>query len=265
MPMTMGAYNAVRVADLEVAMVLAREFKSASGSASLTLGQLQAVFGAAYLDSHERERIAAALEAAGLHTEPSVLDAHPDEPLLFTVNGKNGKAKPEPNGERRFMRQLPAPAAAAEKTAPATAPQLPTTAIVLGILLPVLFTSVAGWRFGLSFVAFTASAAGFLSRSDPAAIFRSGRTFLAALGGLCLLSLLGAVALAGGGSKQATTTQTPKATTTPRPVVAPPRAATRPTTTTPKATNPPRRKAHVKPPRPAKTPPTSQTPTTTAP
>src|SRR5204863_852540 len=118
MPMTMGAYNAVRVADLEVAMVLARELQSASGRASLTLGQLQAVFGAAYLDSHERERIAAALEAAGLRTEPSVLDAHPDEALVFAVNAK---AKSQPNGQRRFMRQRPvALPEAAEKPAVAT-------------------------------------------------------------------------------------------------------------------------------------------------
>jgi hypothetical protein len=190
--MTMGAYNAVRVGDLEVAMVLANEFRSASGRVSLTLAQLQAVFGAAYLDSGERERIDAALEAAGIRTEPSVLDAHPDEALVFTIDGSGAG---DGNG-RRFAR---APAAAPPV---ASTPSLPAAAILLGILLPVLLTSVAGWRFGLSFVAFGAIALGYLSSraGGAAAVLRSRRTFLLAVGGLCVLSLLGAVLLAGAGA-----------------------------------------------------------------
>src|SRR5690348_7531587 len=89
--MTMGAYNAVRVGDLEIAMVLARELGSSAGRPSLTALQLQSAFGAMQLDSATRERIDAALEAAGLHTEPSILDAHPDEALVFANGNGNGR------------------------------------------------------------------------------------------------------------------------------------------------------------------------------
>ncbi|MFL5886196.1 MAG: hypothetical protein ACJ77M_14085, partial [Thermoleophilaceae bacterium] len=113
------------------------------------------------------------------------------------------------------------------------------------------------WRFGLSFVAFTVVAAGFLfSRSDPAALLRDGRTYLIAIAGLCLLSVLGAVALAGAGSAKKAG---PAAHTTPakpaaKPVILPPR-------TTPKATTPkPRRRRRTRtptPPAPATTPSTT--------
>src|SRR5437762_847394 len=102
--MAVGAYNAVRVGDLEIAMVLAKEFRRAPGTPSLTLAQLRAVFGAAHLESSERERIDAALEAAGLHSEPSVLDAHPDEALAFRVNGADRAAKGGAAPGRRFAR-----------------------------------------------------------------------------------------------------------------------------------------------------------------
>src|SRR5947208_6716015 len=103
--MTMGAYNAVRVGDLEIAMVLARELGSTERRPSLTAAQLQAAFGARQLDTSARERIDAALEAAGLHTEPSILAAHPDEALVFlTANGH--AAEPEP---RRFAKKAEQP------------------------------------------------------------------------------------------------------------------------------------------------------------
>jgi uncharacterized protein YbjQ (UPF0145 family) len=92
--MTMGAYTAVRVGDLEIAMVLANEFRFASGRVSLTAAQLQAVFCAAQLDTAERERIDAALETAGLHAEPSVLEVtHPPPAGGFSARPANGSGE----------------------------------------------------------------------------------------------------------------------------------------------------------------------------
>lgn len=205
--MTIGAYNAVRVGDLEIATVLARELRSIAGRPSLTLGQLQQAFGVGRLDSPARERIDAALGAAGMHADPSVLEAHPDEPLSFAFAGGG----PAPNGlaRRRFERShraskaTPPPSPSREVEPPPAEPEVaagpPVAAILAGVALPVLLASVAGWRFGVAFAGFGAVAAGLLlSRPDPGALLRSGRTFLFAIAGLCLLSLLGAVALAGG-------------------------------------------------------------------
>ena len=221
--MTIGAYNAVRVGDLEVAMVLARELRPVAGRQSLTLGQLQHAFGVSRLDGPGRERIDAALAAAGMQADPSVLEAHPDEPLAFAFAGGGG---PAPNGlaRRRFARtaaesglpgRLPVkpaapeartesraePAAApVEPEAAAGAPALPVAAILAGIAVPVVLASVIGWRFGVAFAGFGAVAAGFLlARPDPGVLLRSGRTFLLAVAGLSLLSLLSALALAGAG------------------------------------------------------------------
>jgi hypothetical protein len=209
--MTMGAYNAVRVGDLEIAMVLARELRPLGGRPSLTLGQLQRAFGASRLDGPARERIDAALGAAGMQPDPSVLEAHPDEPLAFAFAGGG----PAPNGlaRRRFERKLPG-AAVPEAPAPEApprelpapqpearpnAPSPPVAAVLAGVALPVLLASVAGWRFGIAFAGLGAIAAGLLlSRPDPGLLLRSGRTFLLAIAGLCVLSLLGAAALAGG-------------------------------------------------------------------
>lgn len=216
--MTMGAYNAVRVGDLEVAMVLARELRPVAGRQSLTLGQLQHAFGVSRLDGPGRERIDAALGAAGMQADPSVLEAHPDEPLAFAFAGGGG---PAPNGlaRRRFARTAaerglparrpvkpaapeptPEPAAATVEPAPAVgATALPVAAILAGIAVPVVLASVLGWRFGVAFAGFGAVAAGFLlARPDPGVLLRSGRTFLLAVAGLSLLSLLAALALAGG-------------------------------------------------------------------
>ena len=206
--MTIGAYNAVKVGDLEIAMVLARELRSIAGRPSLTLGQLQQAFAVSRLDSPARERIDAALGAAGMHADPSVLEAHPDEPLSFAFAGGG----PAPNGlaRRRFERShsaSPAPRSPArevelppaEPEVPASGPSPPVAAVLTGVALPVLLASVAGWRFGVAFAGFGAITAGFLlSRPDPGVLLRSGRTFLLAITGLCVLSLLGAVALAGG-------------------------------------------------------------------
>lgn len=206
--MTIGAYNAVKVGDLEIAMVLARELRSIAGRPSLTLGQLQQAFGASRLDSPVRERIDAALGAAGMHADPSVLEAHPDEPLSFAFAGGG----PAPNGlaRRRFERshralraqRSPAPEVErppAERETQAGASSPPVAAVLAGVALPVLLASVAGWRFGVAFAGLDAIAAGFLlSRADPGVLLRSGRTFLLAIAGLCVLGLLGAAALAGG-------------------------------------------------------------------
>src|SRR3954462_9648993 len=76
----------VRVRDLEIALVLAREMKAAaerSVDASLRLDQLQEVFGVEELDRAERARIQTALQMAGLEPFPSLLEADPSEPISF--------------------------------------------------------------------------------------------------------------------------------------------------------------------------------------
>src|SRR3954452_9783221 len=81
---------AVRVRDVEIALVLAREMKAAADrdvDASLRLGQLREVFGADQLDRAERARLQTALEMAGLAPRPSLLDAELDEPIRFAVGG----------------------------------------------------------------------------------------------------------------------------------------------------------------------------------
>jgi hypothetical protein len=137
--MTIGAYNAVRVSDLEIAMVLARELRALPGRPTLTLAQLQSVFDAERLDGPERERIGAALEAAGLRTAPSVLDAHPDEPLALESFAPVETEAPAPE--------------------PAPSPRTPTGLLVIALLLAVAFTTVGGWPFGLVFVALAAISA----------------------------------------------------------------------------------------------------------
>src|SRR3954447_16696672 len=77
---------AVRVRDLEIALVLAREMKAAaerSVDASLRLDQLQEVFGVQELDRAERARIQTALQMAGLEPVPSLLEAQPREPIRW--------------------------------------------------------------------------------------------------------------------------------------------------------------------------------------
>jgi hypothetical protein len=76
----------LRVRDLEIALVLAREMKAAaerSVEASLRLDQLQEVFGVEELDRAERARIQTALQMAGLEPFPSLLEADPSEPISF--------------------------------------------------------------------------------------------------------------------------------------------------------------------------------------
>src|SRR3954449_11149368 len=95
---------AVRVRDLEIALVLAREMKSAaerSVDASLRLDQLQEVFGVQELDRAERARIQTALQMAGLEPSPSLLEAEPGEPIRFgaskaAVAASAGAASPPP-------------------------------------------------------------------------------------------------------------------------------------------------------------------------
>src|SRR5881628_3844458 len=77
---------AVRVRDLEIALVLAREMKAAAArsvDASLRLDQLQEVFGVEELDRTERARIQTALQMAGREPFPSLLEADPAEPIRF--------------------------------------------------------------------------------------------------------------------------------------------------------------------------------------
>src|SRR4051812_23201748 len=90
MEATLGGLAAVRVRDVEIALVLAREMKGAAErnvDASLRLEQLREVFGAETLDSAERARIQTALQMAGLEPTPSLLEADPAEPIRFAVDG----------------------------------------------------------------------------------------------------------------------------------------------------------------------------------
>jgi hypothetical protein len=87
------------VRDVEIALVLAREMKAAAErevDASLRLQQLQEVFGAERLDRGERARIQTALQMAGLEPRPSLLDADPEEPIRFALEGGAAVATEEP-------------------------------------------------------------------------------------------------------------------------------------------------------------------------
>src|SRR4051794_41208353 len=106
---TLGARSAaylgdmpVRVRDLEIALVLAREMKAAaerSVDASLRLDQLQEVFGVQELDRAERARIQTALQMAGLEPFPSLLEADPAEPIRFgAVKAAATAGAPTPAG-----------------------------------------------------------------------------------------------------------------------------------------------------------------------
>src|SRR3954463_14131803 len=86
-----GAYSGetprgmpVRVRDLEIALVLAREMKAAAArsvDASLRLDQLPGGVGGEQLDRRERPRIQPPLQMAGLEPFPSLLEADPAEPI----------------------------------------------------------------------------------------------------------------------------------------------------------------------------------------
>src|SRR3954452_16651995 len=109
----------VRVRDLEIALVLAREMKAAAArsvDASLRLDQLQEVFGVERLDRAERARIQTALQMAGLEPFPSLLEADPAEPIRF--GGSQGAATAEGDGA--------APEAASATVAPAPEAEQPT-------------------------------------------------------------------------------------------------------------------------------------------
>ncbi|HEY0631734.1 MAG TPA: hypothetical protein VGC98_06745 [Thermoleophilaceae bacterium] len=109
----------MRVRDLEIALVLAREMKAAaerSVDASLRLDQLQEVFGVEELDRAERARIQTALQMAGLEPFPSLLEAEPSEPIRFGASKAAVAAA-----------AAPPPPAPSEETAHAeTAPAFPT-------------------------------------------------------------------------------------------------------------------------------------------
>src|SRR3954469_24429429 len=90
MQATLEGLAVVRVRDVEIALVLAREMKAAAErdvDASLRLEQLREVFGAETLDRAERARIQTALQMAGLEPSPSLLEAGPAEPIRFAVDG----------------------------------------------------------------------------------------------------------------------------------------------------------------------------------
>jgi hypothetical protein len=116
----------VRVRDLEIALVLAREMKAAaerSVDASLRLDQLQEVFGVQELDRAERARIQTALQMAGLEPFPSLLEADPSEPIRFGASKTAAMA-----GSATVPAPAPAPPPPAEEPpAPTEAePAFPT-------------------------------------------------------------------------------------------------------------------------------------------
>jgi hypothetical protein len=117
----------VRVRDLEIALVLAREMKAAaerSVDASLRLDQLQEVFGVQELDRAERARIQTALQMAGLEPFPSLLEAEPSEPIRF---GASKTAVAASAGAATSPPPPPAPPPAAEGPAEDEAqPTFPT-------------------------------------------------------------------------------------------------------------------------------------------
>src|SRR5436309_14524565 len=103
----------VRVRDLEIALVLAREMKAAAArsvDASLRLDQLQEVFGVERLDRTERARIQTALQMAGLEPFPSLLEADPTEPIRF---GASKAAVGATTAAHSVLPEEPPPAAAA--------------------------------------------------------------------------------------------------------------------------------------------------------
>jgi hypothetical protein len=109
----------VRVRDLEIALVLAREMKAAAArsvDASLRLDQLQEVFGVERLDQAERARIQTALQMAGLEPFPSLLQADPTEPIRF------GAAQAAVTAERAVPDEPAVEPAAASEAPPATFP-----------------------------------------------------------------------------------------------------------------------------------------------
>src|SRR3954447_1513510 len=118
---------AVRVRDLEIALVLAREMKAAaerSVDASLPRDQLQEVFGVQELDRAERARIQTALQMAGLEPFPSLLEAEPSEPIRF---GASKTAVAASAGAATSPPPPPAPPPAAEGPAEDEAqPTFPT-------------------------------------------------------------------------------------------------------------------------------------------
>jgi hypothetical protein len=108
----------VRVRDLEIALVLAREMKAAAArsvDASLRLDQLQEVFGVEELDHGERARIQTALQMAGLEPFPSLLEADPTEPIRFGAVKAAAGATQSPGDE-------PPPEAPPAADAPPTFP-----------------------------------------------------------------------------------------------------------------------------------------------
>src|SRR3954468_12418381 len=99
MEATLEGVVAVRVRDVEIALVLAREMKAAADrevDASLRLEQLREAFGAERLDRAERGRTQKALEMAGLAPPPSLLEAARAEPIRFALEGSEGAAPAPP-------------------------------------------------------------------------------------------------------------------------------------------------------------------------
>ena len=221
---------AVRVRDVEIALVLARELKAAAGrdvDASLRLEQLREVFGAEGLEPAERARIQTALQMAGLEPRPSLLDVDPSEPIRFAVDGTetareneadapaeeappvatNGHApvevqKEEPEPPVEESEEAAAPDEPGEpEAAPAPEPQAPAAELeaarplrpallLAAAAVPVLVASFAGWLFGLAFVALSLVAVGLVREA------RSMRTVLLATLAVTAASLAVSIVLA---------------------------------------------------------------------
>ncbi len=100
----------MRVRDVEIALVLAREMKEAAArdvDASLRLEQLKEVFGAEELDAGERARIQTALQMAGLEPQPSLLEADPAAPIRFSVEADEAAPAPAPEAPVEERQEFP--------------------------------------------------------------------------------------------------------------------------------------------------------------
>jgi hypothetical protein len=224
--------TAVRVEDIERALVLAREVAAATakgGAANLRMEHLQALF-ANGSGAVAPERMQAALEAAGLTAEPPVTES--PESVALRVDRRRAAMSPggepprRPSGVEAYRaaaRTSPRRAesgvslgdaervVAAEQAEQNTAQSI--AALMPALILPVLAASFLGPLFGAAFAGLALLASALLSRPGALADGRLGpirmpaslaRSFLLLSAGVALGALLTSLALvaAGGGDTE---------------------------------------------------------------
>lgn len=226
---------AVRVEDIERALVLAREVASATaggGSANLRIEHLRALFsgGNGRVDP---ERIQAALAAAGLSIDPPLSEGPATVSLRLerrraTLSPKGGgpEPPPRPTGVAAYQAAAGTPprakkeppegvslgdaerAAAAEHSAQNT-PQA-IAALMPAMIVPVMAASFLGPLFGAAFAGLALLASALLSRPGALADGKLGpirmpaslaRSFLLVSFGVALGALLTSLALVAAGGR----------------------------------------------------------------